>query len=60
MTDELVGAILVRQEVRKLTEKLDELSKQNSVLQRRLLWLTVVTTALAFIQTIVVLIQIFS
>lgn len=59
MSDDLVGAILIKHDIKKLVDKLDQIYKQNFTLQKRLFWLTIATTVLAFIQTVVIITQIF-
>jgi hypothetical protein len=60
MSDELVSAVLIKNEIKRSTESLKELNKQNSILQNRLFWLTIVTSILACIQTVILIVQVFA
>ena len=57
MSDAIVNAILINNEIKSLGNKIEDLNKQNAILQKRLYWLTIATTFLAFVQTIFLIIQ---
>lgn len=59
IADGIVSASIVSSSINKLSQKIENLDKQNFTLQKRLYWLTIATTVLAFIQTVVIVTQIF-
>ncbi len=57
MSDELISAVLIKHEIKKLLAGIEDMNKQNEVLQRRLLWLTIVTTILTLVQVVFIFLK---
>jgi hypothetical protein len=55
--NDLVGGLIVTGAVNSLRGHLEESNKQNSILQKRIFWLTIATTALVLIQTVVIVLE---
>jgi hypothetical protein len=50
MSEELISAVLIKHEIKKLLAGIEAINKQNEILQRRLFWLSIVTSVLTFVQ----------
>jgi len=56
--DGIINAAIISNSVNLLRNKIEELDKNNSKLQSRLYWLTIVTAILVGVQTIAIVVQI--